>query len=223
MSFEGPDEQDYDNVRSLNAGYLTLLRREGKLRRGLQHFAEPLRRRLIELSPEQHEQLAATPFLLFSFQEADDRYWNGMLRESRDPGLFRSSGSTEVDMLVAAALGFVWQLSKHNPYALRLICGGTLYWCERIADLTFYRLLDAVKASGEVPSLRLADNGAMWHKLLDDGVSKNRRVRNAAQMAALQAVLTSPVVGQRRESWSVAAQTVRAPGLWVADGVDRSG
>lgn len=216
MSFEGPDPTDYENVVSLNRAYLSLLGRDRGLQAGLRHCQESLRLRIVELSEHQRARLAEAPFLLFTFHERDERYWSRVLRDPGELDLFRSSGSEDVDTLVSASLGFVWQLARRNPYSLRLFCGATLYWCDRIAELTFYRLLEAVRCSGDVPALRLAGNISVWRKLLNDGVSRESRIRSAAQLGALQAVLTEPQESNR-DQWSLAARSVRIPGLRVAD------
>ena len=216
MSFDGPVDRDYDNVASLNSAYLAMLGAEPTLRRGLDGCPGPAQQRLLDLSRTQIERLAGTPFLLFSFRERDDRYWDAVLDSKSEPSLFRSSGSEPVDTLVAAALGFVWQLANRNPYALRLICGATLYWCERIGELTFFGLLDAVRNSGDVPRLRHGHSDYLWQKLLHEGVSADRPVRRAAQLAALQSVLTDPVPGPAM-TWKTAARTVAAPDLRVAE------
>ena len=220
MSFDGPDTQDYENVIALNQAYLSLLRRDKELRRGLSSCAEPLRHRLRELTQQQADRLAEAPFLLFSFRECDDLYWNRILQDAGNADLFRPAASEDVDTLISAALGFIWQLAKRNPYALRLFCGATLYWCERIAELTFYRLLEAVRGSGDVPVLRIAGRNELWRKLLESGVSRRNTIRHAAQLSALQAVLTDPPDNSKSETWSLAARNVRAPGLKVAEEID---
>ena len=218
MSFDGPDDRDYQNVVSLNTAFLALLGSESALGRGLTGCSAPLRQRIINLSQTDSRRLAETPFLLFSFRERDDRYWDEVLQQDGETSLFRASGSEPVDTLISAALGFIWQLANRNPYTLRLICGATLYWCERIADITFYGLLDAVRNSGGVPVLRQGTSDALWRKLLEDGVSASRPIRRAAQLAALQAVLTDPAPSRATaESCKLAARKVSPPGLRVAE------
>jgi hypothetical protein len=213
MSFDVPDKHDYENVVALNQAWLSDLRHDPEMRRGLTGSNDALRERIIGLNPHQCSRLAETPFLLFSFQERDDRYWSRILQSSREPDLFRADRSANVNTLASAALGFIWQLARRNPYALRLFCGATLYWCERIAELTFYTLLDAVRSSGDVPVLRQAHMVPMWQKLLDEGISRETRVRRAAQFSALQAILTDPT--------DTTGGNVRA--LAVAEDAGRSG
>lgn len=215
MAFDGPDRHDYDNVASLNHMYLTHLRRDPELQRGLAGATAKVGQRLLALTLQECERLEAAPFLLFSFQEQDDRYWDRVLAERGGQDLFDSSGSAAAETVSSAALGVLWQLAKRNPYALRVICGATLYWCERIADLTFCRLLDAVHSAGQVPALRLAHREELWSKLLGDGVSRTPEVRFAAQLAALQLLLTDPPEQRQQASWQRAARKTRAPGRRV--------
>ena len=222
MAFEGPETRDYENVVSLNHAYLALLKRDAVLRQGLSRVSGPVRDRLLGLGDTEIDRLSATPFLLFSFHEKDDRYWDRVLERDNDRDLFSQAATDEVDVLISAALGFVWQLARRNPYALRLFCGATLYWCERIADLTFFRLLDAVRTTGDVPVLRLGDHEAIWQKLLHPGVHRDHRRRNAAQLAALQSMLTTTPVRNKEVAWPVAARRVDVPGLEVTERNERA-
>jgi hypothetical protein len=222
MSFDGPVGRDFENVAALNSAYLAMLGTEPVLQRGLSACPESLRKKLTRLSQAECRRLAETPLLLFSFRERDDRYWDAVLDKSPETGLFRSSGSEPVDTLVAAALGFIWQLANRNPYALRLICGATLYWCERIAERTCFGLLDAVRNAGDIPVLRYSHLEALWRKLLDDGISADHGVRKAAQLAALQSVLTDPAPGPISTAWPLAARHVEPAGLRVAEIRDRT-
>jgi hypothetical protein len=119
-------------------------------------------------------------------------------------------------MVVSAGLGFVWQLARQNPYALRLFCGASLYWCERIAEQTFYQLLTAVSAHGRVAELRNAYDHELWGKLLDQGINSRSAIRKAAHMSALQTILTRPA-NQRRHVWARAARSSANRSLRVAD------
>jgi len=219
MAFDGPATTDYNNVISLNRAYLSLLQRDLRARHGLHRLAAPLAEKITNLSRQQIERLAVTPFLLLSFREGNDQYWGKVLGTSSGRDLFTTSGSDDLDTLVSAGLGFVWQLARQNPYALRLICGASLHWCEEIAEQTFLRLLVSVAAHGDVLQLRAAHDRELWRKLLDDGVNKVTPIRRAAQVSALQAVLTKPQ-HKKRQTWSLAARRVNPPGLRVADETD---
>lgn len=216
MAFSGPELSDYENVVSLNEAWLGLLQRDTRLDGGLVGLSDALKRRITNLSKQQITRLAATPFLLFSFHEGDDRYWTRVLDGSGERDLFAVTDTDEVDTLVSAALGFIWQLARRNPYTLRLICGASLYWTERIAERTFFALLDAVRTTGDTPVMRFVQQGELWRKLLDSGVSRTEITRQAAQISALQAVLTDPP-DSRAENWPLAARATSAPHLSVAE------
>ena len=216
MGFSGPDVSDYDNVVSLNTAWLDLLQRDARLCSGLRGMPDVLRQRISNLSKAQINRLAATPMLLFSFREGDDRYWTRVLAGSPEQDLFTSSCSDDVDTLIAAGLGFIWQLARRNPYALRLICGASVYWAECIAEQTFFSLLDAVRSTGDAPCARLALQRELWRKLLSSGVSREGVARRAAQVSALQVVLTDPP-NCRAENWPLAARASRVPQLRVAE------
>ncbi len=219
MAFDGPEAVDYENVVSLNHAWLTLLQRDTELTRGLNGLTDTLQQRLTNLTRQQIARLAATPFLLFSFRESDDRYWTRILAVNPGRDLFPVASGEDVDTLISAALGFVWQLAQRNPYSLRLICGATLYWTERIAEQTFFSLLDAVRSSGDVPVIRFAQQREFWHKLLDGGVSRESLARHAAQVSALQIMLTQPS-GSRSQSWRLAARRSDVPQMQVAESID---
>ncbi len=220
MAFDGPQAADYENVASLNRAYLSVLRRDARSHLGLAHLSTELFGRLTELTERQIEYLSAAPFLLLSFREQDDRYWNKVLGDATDRDLFSVSACDDLDTVVSAGLGFVWQLARQNPYALRLFCGASLYWCERIAEQTFFHLLASVASQGSVPELRNAHDQGLWRKLLDHGVSRRVAIRKAAHLSALQTVLTRPG-NPRQPNWARAARASGGPGLSVADDVDQ--
>jgi hypothetical protein len=92
--------------------------------------------------------------------------------------------------------------------------GAPLSWCEHIAELSNFELLDAYRRAGTAPAIRFAHRQELWRLLLGPGVSRRREVRRAAQLSALHTVLSNPV---ERGAWLRAASRVRAPGLRVAD------
>lgn len=217
MAFDGPDADDFSNVTALNRAWLGMLRQVPASRRTRCRETATRLAEIVELTHREAEHLAESPFLLFSFRERDEALWSGIIEGTGHRQLFRNQRSRETETVLAAALGFVWQLARQNPYALRIICGATLYWCERIGELTFYRLLSAVSQSDEIPVLRSAAHSTLWRKLLTGGVSPVAEVRSAAQLCALQMVLTDPVQIRRSERLSLAARRAPAPGLQVAE------
>lgn len=219
MAFDGLETTDLDNVATLNKAYLSVLRRDPRSHPGLAHLSAELFGRITELNQRQIERLSEAPFLLLSFREQDDRYWNKVFSDATDRDLFSVSGSDDLDTVVSAGLGFVWQLARQNAYALRLFCGASLYWCERVADRTFYNLLASVAAQGNMPELRNAHDQDLWRKLLDIGINSKATVRRASHLSALQRVLTRPG-NPRQPVWSRAARSLKSPGLRVADDPD---
>lgn len=222
MDFDGPDATDFANVHSLNRAFLSLLT-NGAIRHAcLDPLQEALKRRLTSLRAGQVERLAATPFLLLSLRERDSGYWERILDSDRTGDLFAVSEAPGDDYqrLISAALAFVWQLSRQNPYAARLICGASMHWCETLAERTFYSLLAVAGRRRDLLVLRLADDGKLWRKLLESGVSKNLKIRRAAHLCALQSVLTRPQV-MPGAKLAAAACGFRQKGLRVADDGNR--
>ena len=216
MAFNGPASADYRNVTTLNHAYLKLLQSNSDARRSLEALAAPLRRRIASLTSTQVERLASTPLLLFSLRERDDGLWDQILGPVAERGLRFEPLADDLDRLRSAALGFVWQLARLNPYTLRLTCGASLHWCERIAERTLFDFLAAVAPYPELLVLRRNDDHDLWRKLLIDGVSRDAGVRGAAQVSALQTMLTRPAANVSMR-WAVAACRTSTPGLQVAD------
>ena len=114
MAFDGPETTDYRNVVSLNRAYLTWLQRDLRCRQGLRRLSTRLAEKISNLNKRQIERLAATPFLLLSFREGNDHYWSKVLGNKNGGDLFTSSGSDDLDNLVSAGLGFIWQDPSDN-------------------------------------------------------------------------------------------------------------
>lgn len=218
MEFQGPSATDYANVTSLNRAFLALLRRDGPACRCLGELPVPLAENLAGLTGGQADRLAAAPFLLMSFRERDDRFWERAFAAALPDDLFaaRPAGSDELVGLISAGLGFAWQLSKQNAYAARLICGASLHWCEQLAELNFMQLLSLAGRRDEVLTLRCAADADLWTKLLSSGTSREQQVRRAAHISALQSVLTRASLPADRQ-WRAAACAVRRPSLQVAE------
>lgn len=218
MDFEGPSAIDYENVHSLNLAFLALLKRDPASRRCLRALPSRLAGQLPGLTDRQAARLARTPFLLFSLRERDDRFWESVFAGPGTGDLFAvpPPGSDELGRLVAAGLGFVWQLAKHNPYAARVICGASLHWCEQLTERTFLHVLALAGRQRDILTIRAAADALLWGKLLSDGVSRETAVRRAAHISALQCVLTTvgQPAGARR---AAAARATRPPVLRVAD------
>lgn len=218
MEFRGPGAADFDNVHSLNRAYLKLLKHEAGARKHLRELPPELAARLVSLPDADAERLAGTPFLLLSFRERDGDFWETILADTAHGDLFAvgEQPSDDLGRLISAGLGFVWQLARQNPYAARLIGGASLHWCEQLSERTFFQVLARAGARSDVLVLRCGSNAELWSKLLGSGVSREKQVRRAAHISALQSVLTHASMPERKK-WAAAACAVRSPALMVAD------
>ncbi|HET6630219.1 MAG TPA: hypothetical protein VFG91_10630 [Woeseiaceae bacterium] len=218
MEFQGPSATDYANVNALNRAFLALLRRDGTARGCLRELREPLRDKLVGLTGVQADRLAGAPFLLMSFRERDDRFWEQAFADELRGDLFAVPPPAADDLvgLISAGLSFAWQLSKQNAYAARLICGASLHWCEQLTELTFMHLLSIAGRRDEIVALRGAADRDLWAKLLDSGTSREQQVRRAAHISALQSVLTQASLPAGRQ-WRTAACATRSPSLQIAE------
>jgi hypothetical protein len=205
MEYTGPEIADLTEVRSLNAAFLEYLSSDDgeQLRRELPASLRPA---VAALSARQIERLAGVPFLLLSLSESDDTYWNRLLHDQPVRDLFTPSHSDadSLAQIASAALGFLWQLARKNPYAVRLICGASLNWCEQLAACTLLHVLQRAVADQRVVAPRLADDSVFWHRLLGAGLSSESVVRRASHLSALQTVLT-PVAATTNRRFRSAA------------------
>jgi len=192
MDFIGPEPADLAEVRSLNIAFLEYLRAapDGLL---LQQLPASLRPAVVALTDRQVQRLAAVPFLLLTMRESDHSFWAQLFGDRPMRDLFASAPIVvdELGRITSAVLGFVWQLSRRNPYATRLVCGASLDWCEQLAACTLLRLLQRAVDHQDLIGIRFAGNTEFWHRLLGAGLSSEPDVRRAAHLCALQTVLTS--------------------------------
>ena len=192
MDFNGPEPADLAEVRSLNIAFLEYLRAapDGHL---LQQLPTSLRPAVVALTDRQVQRLAAVPFLLLTMRESDHAYWARLFGDRPMGDLFACAPVVvdELGRITSATLGFVWQLSRRNPYATRLVCGGSLDWCEQLAACTLLRLLQRAVDHQDLIGVRYAGSIEFWHRLLGAGLSSEVGVRRAAHLCALQTVLTS--------------------------------
>lgn len=220
MEFSGPEQADFDNVRAMNCEFLRRMRgAPGKELR--QQMAATVRPMIAGLSDLQTERLATVPFLLLSLRERDDKYWSFLSSEDSSADLFATAGpASDISQLASAALAFLWQLSRRNPYAARLVSGATLNWCEQLAECTLFRLLQRMAGRADLLQARRAADVEFWGKLLGPGLSSEQEVRRAAQLSALQSMLTEDPA-TRYQPLQAAACTTMLPSLSVAEKQDR--
>lgn len=192
MDYSGPRPADLADVHALNVALLACVRstRGGAaLRLQLPLSVQPL---LAALTDQQMQRLAKAPFLLMSLRERDDVYWTQLLGDGANRDLFATSpiAVDDCSRIVAATIGFAWQLSRRNPYSARLLFGASLSWCERVATRPLFELLCRTADRTDVLGLRLARNEDFWQRLLRGGLSSESDIRRAAQLCALQTMLT---------------------------------
>jgi len=216
MDFQGPTLADYENVRSLNFAFLKLLQNGSECARYLEGLPQELGWRLRRLGHHEIGRLAATPFLLFSFRERDDGFWQKVLTDDRTRDLFTlpMKATDDVGRLVSAGLGFVWQLAERNPFAARLLCGASTHWCEQITERTIFHILAVAGHRSDLLVLRAQHDAEIWQKLLDNGLSNETETRHAAHISALQSILTRQ---SAPAAWSAVACASRNPALKVAE------
>ena len=171
IHYPGPSRDDYANVLALNSAFI----KAG-----------------FDLKGPQRGRLAAAPFLLFSIREHDRQWWEDALADTRQGDLMAAPDieSPELHCLQSAALSFLWQLALRNPYAVRIISGASISWCEKITDLPLLTLLERVGARSDLMLSRLDSPTAPGGRLLGNGTSSKRNIRRSTQLTALQSLLT---------------------------------
>lgn len=221
MDFSGPQKAEFNNVRSLNRAFLNSLRAPSEVTGLRQAFPPKLCPMVEGLTDLQARRLSEAPFLLLSLREQDDDYWSALFAGDPNGDLFAATSGDRRDRhLVAAALGFLWQLAQHNPYAVRLVSGATMQWCDRLANCTLLRLLKRTADRADLLRPRLSENSEFWRKLLGPGLSSEPGIRTAAHLSALQSMLTIDRAAQYRDVRAAACK-IRPPAISVAEKPDR--
>ena len=218
MEYASPQVVDLNEVYALNQTFLSMLCQEKEVAGLLALLPIDLARGFSELNLQEQRRMAAAPFLLFSLREDDDAYWDDVYAIPPDRDLFEASVglSRSRSQLVAAALGYLWQMARQNPYTLRVVCCAPLHWCERLAEEPLMRVITCSSRRDDMLQLRAADNAAIWHKMLDAGLHRRKEIRLAAQHAALQSLHIRPYAAGRQLVRSAACRT-RIPSLAVAE------
>ncbi|MCH9694013.1 MAG: hypothetical protein K0U72_05850 [Gammaproteobacteria bacterium] len=169
--FASPGIHEYANVRALNAAWLLAA---------------------TDMKGPQRGRMASTPFLLFSVRENDLGWWEAALSEDPQQDLLAATPTLSAELVAVqmAALAFLWQLVRINPYAARVISGASAAWCDEITKRPLVALLEKVawRADMTVPRLQLTEDCA---DLPPHVASSRRAVRDASQRVALQELLCS--------------------------------
>ena len=134
MDYTGPDQHDLDDVHALNTAVLETVRAAPASGALTARLSDHCRRALVALSCAEIRRLASAPFLLVSIREADAAFWTAMFDDEATGDLFavRDSRVEPYAGLLAATVGFAWQLARRNPYTARLVCGASAGWCRRM-------------------------------------------------------------------------------------------
>ncbi len=74
---------------------------------------------------------------------------------------------------------------------MRLVTGAPIDWCERFAETTLMKLVHVAAGRQDMLELRFAGQWQVWDKLLGPGLGPDAGARKAAQMTALQVLLTT--------------------------------
>jgi hypothetical protein len=208
MEFSGPEPTDFTNMQALNRAFLEHLRdaQSGTyLRKAFAPEIEPL---VAGLTSLQIRRLSEAPFLLLSLREFDDDCWSEIFVADPTGDLFTAGErpSEQNRQIVAAAIGFLWQLASRNPYAARIASGASLNWCERLADCTLLHILQCAAERSDLLMPRLVNNKDLWRKLMVAGLSSEPQIRAAAHQCALQTLLTVPNTSSYRSMQSAACR-----------------
>jgi len=184
MEYQGPTTDDLANIHALNRLFLRAI--SGSAANGFDGVAG---RRLTD---SQLSRLAGVPFLLFSFREREDDYWQRVLADDPQIDLIDSGSPLDepIGQLQVAGLSFLWQLVRRNPYAARVVSGAPVSWCERVAGLTLVNFLQKAATRGDLLRMRFSDDDRVWRRLLHNGISTQRQIRLASHHSALQSILT---------------------------------
>ena len=200
MDYQGLTDDVLDNVRALNRAWLRL--------------ATNAEDGYSTLDDKHRARLAASPFLLFTLRE-NDTIWLELLADAPQRELFTAQPGQAQHELQSACLAYLWELTRRNPFAARVVSGAPLPWCERIAALALVRLLrNAARADLLRP--RFDKDSPMYRRLLLRGGSALRSARDAAQIAALQTMLTTAQFAALGRLPAAACE-IRSPARRVAD------
>ena len=218
MNYPGPTAADYRNVRSLNAAFLAILRASADGAQLRHSLCERTGEQVAAITDLQRQRLAACPFLLMSFREGDRRFWERLVADDPTGDLLQAPPPAALERLTTAGLAFLWQLARRNPFAVRLVAGASTEFCERLGGLTLVRLLNRAALHGNLVAPRFSGETATWSKLLESGISPTPRVRVAAHLSVLQAMLTAGKAAGKRHLRAAACAS--SPALRITQKLD---
>ena len=186
MLYQGLSTDDLDNIHALNRRFIEILPD------GSDTACKGLSRR--RLTESQQARLGCAPLLLFSFREGEPDYWQHVLSDDAQQNLLPAEPplNAMIRALQVAGLSFLWQLSRYNPYAVRIVSAAPHSWCEQVAALPVVTFLHRTVERTDILVPRFRDQANVWQRLLKSGVSPDARLRAMSHQSALQAMLTRP-------------------------------
>ena len=223
MRYERPETTDFANVEALNRAFLALVAGPTAAPAGHSLAADEVTTQLGQLTGEQREHLASCPFLVFTLDEGDATRWRRLFDtdETHDLVDAMQRPPDAHARLAAASLGFLWELSRRNPYAVRLVCGASMEWCQQLAASMPICLVQFASNEPCLLTPRFVTRRSVWQKLLAAGTSDDPEIRTAAQVAALQVMLTHDAAESYQPVAAAACKTA-VPVMRVAEQTDGS-
>lgn len=220
MDFQPPDPADLANVYALNAAFLDALRTKTAPDRLRTAVPDDLQPALASTDAKVLHRLHRCPFLLFSLAERDSVRWTRLFDRPRPSELdLIDALPPAIDApvpVILAALGFLWQLARRQPYAARVVSGASLGWCERLSGCTLIDIHRFALAETGLLGFRHGGDATFWRRLLLSATSEEKSVRQAARLAALQMLLTE-AHADRYRAMAAAACALPVPPRKVAD------
>jgi len=214
MEYPGLATADLSNVRSLNAGFLSVIRASADGARLRSRLPGPIREYVAAITDLQLERLASCPVLLMSFRESDMSFWRNVTAGDAGGDLLQIPPPAAMERLMTAGLAFLWQLARRNAYSVRVVSGGRTDFCDCLTSQPLVCLLDRTAGRGDLAVPRFADDSAIWSRLLGPGISSSSRVRTAAHLSVLQAMLTRAEPARQRLRAAACASSVPALRIW---------
>jgi hypothetical protein len=193
MQFQGPEAADLHTIRALNVAFIDAVA-AGQLNAGTAgKTGQRLYARIRELDSQRRARLADCPFLLHSLPGASAPCWSRLFTAAPQDNLFAGQRGASVALvrLGAATLAFLWELSRRNPYAARLVSGASLGWCEQLADCDPVALTGFIAGESDMVFPRMPERESFWTRMLEAGTNASDEIREAAHLSGLQTLLTA--------------------------------
>ncbi len=175
MAYTGLSARTIAEVRALNRCFLRRIREPGDRDTALSaDWLELVRR----LGAAPCRRVAEAPFLLLDVGKLD-------LGAMADTDLFSRATRADTELWLMT-LSLCWQFAQREPFALRVISGAGLEWCDALGDTCFAELADRVGTCAPPPRPALLDTTSWWADYAAACTGNERGKVAALQMAGLQ-------------------------------------